>query len=204
MYQWFTVTSTGAIGKHEQTQSPLVVVNGTQQIDPNLIPSGFTTLGPYDSTNPMDATTQAAWDNPQAYLYQNGAFGDNPNWPTIQLAQAKATQKAAIEAGLNATLAGGFTSKNTGHTYVTTTNGQTNMEGDLKRFELDSSLTSVQFFTMDAGWIAHTQSELRSAFLDGGLWKDCQYAQAQTLSINIENTTTVSGVQAVVWTPANY
>lgn len=204
MYNWFLISSTGAIGTHSQTQSPLVEVNRTQEIDPNLVPSGFTTFGPYDKNNPMPSSYQAAWSNPQAYLYQNGAFVDNPNWPTIQLAQAKATQKAAVEAGLNATLAGGFKSTTKGHTYVTTTNGQTNMEGDLKRFELDSTLTSLMFFTMDAGWISHTQSELQSAFLDGGKWKDAQYSQAQTLTTDISNATTVADVQAIVWQEATY
>ncbi len=149
-------------------------------------------------------SAQDVWNNPRQYLYQNGSIVSNPNWSAQELAHAQKVQTVLINAGLNATLVGGFTSKSTGHTYVTTTNGQTNMEGDLKRFELDSSLTSVQFYTVDAGWIAHTQAQLQSAFLDGGNWKDAQYAQAQTLIGQVEPATTVSAVQAVVWAPASY
>lgn len=207
MYQWFLVSSsTGVIGTHEQTSSPIVTVNGISQLDPNLIPSGFSAIGPYDDVNPMPSSYQPAWDNPQAYLYQNSVFVANPNWIATQLSQAKTQQKALIKSGLDATLVGGFTSKTTTHKYVTTTNGQTNMEGDLKRFELDSTLTSVQFFTVDQGWLAHTYDQLKNAFLDGGLWKDAQYAQQTTLNnqIDASTTDTVAKVQAIVWTEATY
>jgi hypothetical protein len=183
----------------------------TVAFDDSLLPSGNNLLGPYDdsgSTN-MPNEFQSAYDNPQAWLYQNGAYVANPNWPTIQIQQAAAVQIASVTSGLNATLVGGFTSKSTGHRYVTTTNGQTNMEGDLKRFELDSTLTSVEFYTLDASWVAHTHTDLQNAFLDGGKWKDAQYAQARTLTQQIQTLasqsgTTVAQIQAVVWSPATY
>lgn len=127
----------------------------------------------------------------------------------VALANAQTEQIALINAGLNQTLIGGFASKTAGHSYVTTTNGQANMEGDLKRFELDSSITSVQFYTIDAGWIAHSHTDLQNAFLDGGTWKDAQYVQAQTLVAQVntlasQSGTTVAQIKAVVWTPATY
>lgn len=149
-----------------------------------------------------DTTAQDAYNNPQNYTVENGVLVMTAT-PAQLLFQAQNKQIAVINQGLNATLVGGFASKSTGHTYVTTTNGQTNMEGDLKRFELDTSLTSVQFYTIDAGWIAHTQSELQSAFLDGGKWKDAQYAQAQNLIAQVNAQTSIPATP-VTWTPATY
>lgn len=208
MYQWFEINSTTyAVGKREQSRSPMITINETQQFDASLISSDHTIVGPYSDENPMPSSYRPVWNNPRAYLYQNDAFTDNPDWTSIQLQQAQQNQIEQINSGLNATLIGGFTSKTTTHTYVTTTNGQTNMEGELKRFELDSTLTSVQFYTIDKSWLAHSHQDLINAFLDGGKWKDAQYAQAQNL-INQVNTlvntpgTTVTQIQAVVWTPA--
>ena len=174
-------------------------------------PHGWNVLAAIQAT---DTTAQAAYQaceslQPQQYVVRNGALVANPDWSTIQLQSAISAQLASITSGLNATLVGGFTSKSTGHTYVTTTNGQTNMEGDLKRFELDSTLTSVEFYTLDAGWQPHTQAQLQSAFLDGGKWKDAQYAQARTLTQQIQTLasqsgTTVAQIQAIVWMPATY
>lgn len=203
MYQWFVInSSTGAVGKHEQAQSPMI--NG--EFDSNLLLTGFSIIGPYDDSSPMPGAYQSAWDNLQAYLYQNGSFVDNPNWLTLQLQHAKDAQKALIESGLNTTLAGGFTSKTTGHKYVTTTNGQSNMQGDLKRFELDSTLAIVQFFTVDQGWQPHTYDQLKGAFLDGGLWKDAQYVRQTELKNQIDDpaTDTVDKVQAINWSEATY
>ena len=189
--------STGALYRHPYY--------GTEQTMSNP-PSGYELLVAIADT---DATAQAAYQacedlQPQQYVVQNGALAANPDWPAIQLQSAITAQLASITSGLNATLVGGFTSKSTGHSYVTTTNGQTNMEGDLKRFELDSTLTSVEFYTLDAGWQPHTQAQLQSAFLDGGLWKDCQYAQARTLVQKIQSATTITDIQSIVWQEASY
>lgn len=177
---------------------------------------GIEAAKPMDNP-PNNSGTALYLDNAQySQLYNNGNF-DLANW-TIQngvpvytpvpastlLENAKVAQKVLIQAGLDATLVGGFKSNATGHTYVTTTNGQSNMEGELKRFDLDSTLASVQFFTIDAGWIAHTHQDLINAFLDGGKWKDSQYSQQTTLNNQIGAATTVSAVQAITWTAATY
>jgi hypothetical protein len=208
-YYWmYCNTTSGDLAPQHSTHSPY---NAGGAFDSSLTPAGNALLGPYDDSgiNNMPTDFRTAYDNAQAWLYQNGAYVSNPNWPTLQIQQAASKQVASITTGLNVTLTGGFASKSTGHTYVTTTNGQTNMEGDLKRFELDSTLTSVEFFTLDAGWQPHTQAQLQGAFLDGGKWKDAQYAQARTLigqiqTLASQSGTTVAQIQAIVWVPASY
>ncbi len=151
-----------------------------------------------------DTEAENAFNDPTHYTLVNNSWTYTAPTSAEQLQKAQQAQIALINLGLNQTLIGGFTSKTTTHTYVTTTNGQANMEGDLKRFELDSTLTSVQFYTIDKGWLAHNHQDLINAFLDGGKWKDAQYAQAQTLIGQINSATTISAVQAISWTPEAY
>jgi hypothetical protein len=160
-----------------------------------------------DGTTPCyidDTQYPNVWADSSEYTIENGVPMFTPIPDATKLANAQTAQIALINAGLSQTLLGGFTSKSTGHAYVTTTNGQTNMEGDLKRFELDPTLTSLQFYTVDMGWIAHNHTDLQNAFLDGGKWKDAQYAQAQTLIGQVKSATTVGVVNAIVWSPATY
>lgn len=127
-------------------------------------------------------------------------------WDTTatDLVNAQKQKTTQLQTMLAQTLNGGFTSKTNGHSYVTTTNGQANMEGDLKRFELDSTLTSLQFYTINAGWTAHSHQDLINAFLDGGKWKDAQYTQLNTLIGQVDSATTVNEVNAIQWTPSTY
>lgn len=207
MYQWFTVSSsTGALGKHEQTLSPLVDVNGTQQIDPNLILGGFTTVGPYDSSNPMDATTQAAWDNPQAYLYQNGAFVDNPNWTSIQLAQAKSAQVASIQAGYNAQLSAGFTSSanGTATVYGYATDDVKHMNMIASASALNVETWPIDYADIHGNIASLTQAQFSALVTDASKFNWAQLTQYRSFLGQIENATTIANVQSIVWIEASY
>lgn len=197
MSYWFLYNQTSGVIK-DNTVSPY---HGSV-IEWTNIPNGYGVVGPITDT---DTTAQDAFVKPDEYTVQSGTLVHS-NTPTAaqQLSDAKTAQIEQLQVGLNQTLAGGFTSKTTGHGYVTTTNGQSNMEGDLKRFDLDSTLTSVQFYTTDAGWLSHTHQDLINAFLDGGKWKDAQYTQYSNLESQVNSQTTISGVQSITWTPATY
>ena len=209
MFYWLIYnTTTGAIGTHSSTHSPAITTttNGesTTSFDTSLL-NGMSLIGWYDdASNPMNPDEQAAYNTPQAYLYQNGAFVSNSAWPAQQLVQAKQTQSAALESAMNTTLGGGFTSKSTGHTYKTDAKGQADFIEALKFFELSPSTTSVKFLTLDAGWTDHTSQQLQQAFVDGGLWKQAQYTQLTSLVAKVETATTVADVQAITWTEATY
>ena len=104
----------------------------------HVTPNGYAGVLALDDS---DTTAQAAFANPQNYAVQNGQLVMSATQEQL-LQQVQQKQINDINIGLNTTLSGGFTASN-GHTYISTTNGQTNVEGDMKRFELDSTLTSV-------------------------------------------------------------
>lgn len=136
----------------------------------------------------------------------SGNIVPEPSSADLESWNLEASQHAKIAelyAGLKLTLSGGFKSKSTSHSYETDTSGQVNVMGDLKRLELDTTLTSVQFFTTDTAWIAHTEAQLQSVFLDGGKWKDAQYAQLGTLEANAK-AATVDTLPAIQWREAAY
>ncbi len=250
-YQWLTYdTTTGALGKHSQTQSPMIqtttVTVGTDApkatttstntltpstntttstdkegvvttttvaiaFDSNLIHPNQAIIGPFDGvTVVMNADEQAAYNQPQAYLYQSGAFVTNSAWPAQQLAQAKSTQIATLEASMNATLSGGFTAKTlvgtatTPHTYPTDSSAQSNFTGVVSAFTTNPNKTTATILTLDAGWVSHTKAEFFGVYSDGDNWKEAQYPQLATFVAQVEAATTVADVQAVVWTAATY
>lgn len=160
-----------------------------------------------DGTQPLylDDTQYAdVWANMAEYTIQNGVPVHTPIPDSVKLANAQQAKLAELKAGLQATLVGGFTSKSTGHGYKTDSDGQTNFMEALKLIELNPSLTSINFYTTDAGWVSHTPTQLQQAFVDGGAWKQAQYNQYNTLSAQVKSATTVSAVEAITWTPASY
>lgn len=180
--------------------------NNTDTADSSW-PSTLSTLTLDDTTTPTGDTV--FW-NQDAYIIQNGAVADNPNWPTIQLSQAKQTQLALLNAGLATTLNGGFEAKTlvggaaTPHTYPTNPSAQSNFNGAINAFIANPNKTSVTVETLDVGWVSHTKSEFYGIYADGDTWKEAQYTQLNNLIAQVKAETTVSGVEAIVWTPATY
>lgn len=127
-----------------------------------------------------------------------------------QLANAQHAQIAILEAGLNATLAGGFTAKTlvgtatNPHTYPTTSGAQANFTGVIAAFTANPNKTTANILTLDAGWISHTKAEFYGVFADGDNWKEAQFPQLASLAAQVEGSTTVAGAQSVTWTPATY
>ena len=117
MSYWFMCNSAnGSIGSSHSNYSPMVEVqneDGTisQQFDPNLIQSGFTVLGPFDS---LDETQQPVFDNPSLYLYQDGQFIDNPKAGEIQLQNAKSSKVSEMTLAYTSELNDKFSSSATG------------------------------------------------------------------------------------------
>ncbi|GMA59745.1 hypothetical protein NZD89_09375 [Alicyclobacillus fastidiosus] len=197
MYYWIVVNNqTGEFGANTSSHPQ----------DATLAPEGFSYV---EFSDPLDATTQAAFDNSQAYLYQNGSFVANSNYPQLQLQQAATNQISAIEAACQAVVNGQFKCKATGHTYASSVGGQVNFLAELPRFQYDSTLTTVSYDTLDAGWVDHTQTDIQNALVEGGRWKDAQYAQMNTLIAQVTQLaaasgTTVKQIQAIVFTEADY
>jgi hypothetical protein len=144
------------------------------------------------------------WNNLGEYTIQNGVPVHTPIPDSVKLANAQKAKLEELYAGLQATLAAGFTSKTTGHTYKTDDKARQNFMEALKWLELNPSATSILFFTLDAGWVSHTPTQLQQAFVEGGMWKQAQYNQYAALEAQVKAATTVDAVNAIHWTPATY
>lgn len=246
-YTWLTYdTQTGALGKHVQTQSPMVqtttVTVGTNApkvattstnvlipstdtttstdaegvvttttvtiaFDPNLIHAGQAIIGAFDGvTVVMSADEQTAYDTPQAWLYQSGAFVANSAWPALELAQAMQAQIAAIEAGMNATLAGGFTSSANGTAivYGYAAGDIQHMQGIATASLLNVETWPIAYANIEGAEVALTQAQFTQLVTDANTFNWAQIKQARTLIASIEAATTVNAFQAISWTAANY
>ena len=180
----------------------------TIAFDPNLIHPNQTVIGPFDGvTVVMTSAEQAAYDNPQAWLYQSGAFVANPNWGAMELAQAQQAQVAAIEAGMNATLNSGFTSSadGTALTYGFAAADQTNLTQEATMMLAGATVWPIEWATYDGtATVSLTQAQFTQLLTDGQSFKWACVKQLRTLTAQVQAATTMADVQAVVWTTPTY
>ena len=175
--------------------------------DPQLILSGFDIIGPFDGvTAVMTSAEQAAFDTPQAYLYQSGGFVANSAWPAQQLAQAKTAQIALIEAGYQSTLNGGFTSSANGTSLV-----YGYAASDVQHMNMIASASALGVETWPINYadkagqiVPLTQAQFASLVTTASQFNWAQINQLRSLVGQVEAATTVSAVQSIVWTPASY
>ncbi len=179
----------------------------TIAFDPNLIHTGQAIIGPFDGkTAIMTSAEQAAYDTPQAYLYQGGTFVANPAWPAQQLTQAQQTQSAALQAGCNATFNAGFVSSASGSTltYGFTPQNQADMTELATMLSLAVATWPVSWQLPDGTIVSLTQAQFTQLLTDAQKFKWAQLNQLRTLQAQVQAATTVSAVQAIAWTAAAY
>lgn len=204
MYYWFIYnTTTGAVGVNQSTHPPLTA---SGEFDPNLISAGCLILGPYES---LDSTQQAAFNTPQAYLYQNGVFVSNPNYPAIQLRSAKTAKIEEIQQTYQAEVNSTFTSSATGTALVYNYSNQGSPSAqdtwnDLFK-AIDKNLLPSTVFPMpvtlaNGTVVDHTQTQLEQIETDIAAWKFPLYQKYQKLvTSTIPACTTVDDVNAISW-----
>lgn len=182
-------------------------INEAQQIDVTK----WTNLNGYAGAlglEESDTGAQDAFLHKSHYAVQNGTLVKTVTDAQL-LSEAVSAQISSLSSSMNATLAGGFTAKSTGHTYPSNMDSQNNMQAALLQFSLDSTKTAEMYMTIDEGMVSHTQQDLKNVFIEGGRWKNAQYAQFATLKAQVKQLatqagTTVAQVQAVTWTAADY
>ena len=190
-----------------ETDGVTTTTTVTIEFDPNLIHTGQAIIGPFDGvTAVMTADEQAAYATPQAYLYQSGAFVANSAYPAMQLAQAMQAQVTAIEAGMNATLAGGFTSSANGTAivYGYAASDIQHMQGIATASLLNVETWPIAYANIEGAEVALTQAQFTQLVTDANTFNWAQIKQVRTLIASIETATTVADVQAVVWQAATY
>ena len=205
---WTVVTPNANVAGMTNEASVTTETVVTIVFDPNLIHLNQAIIGAFDGvTVVMTSAEQDAYNNTQAWLYQGGAFVANPNWPAMQLAQAQQAQIAAIEAGYQATLNGGFTSSADGMalTYGFASADQTNLAQEATMMLAGATVWPIEWATYGgAATVSLTQAQFTQLLTDGQSFKWACVKQLRTLTAQVQAATTVSDAQAVVWTTPTY
>lgn len=180
--------------------------------DSSSAPSWATNSFPDTDTDAASALTDIT-----RYSYVNSAWVYTAPTDAELFSQAQQTQLAALEAGMIATLQGGFTAKTlvgtstTPHQYPTDAGAQSNFTAGVTAFTTNPNKTSITIQTLDAGWVSHTKTEFYGVYSDGDNWKEAQFPkltqlQSQVNALQLSSYSTLAdalaAVQAVVWTPA--
>ena len=178
-------------------------VTTSTEFDPNLIPAGCAILGPYDTGNPMPTMYQDAYVNPQAYLYQNGAFVSNPNYATVQLAEAKTAKIASLQQSFAQVFLNGFLSSATGTqgTFGCAPADMTNMGDELNSVNAGIAVYPIAWLAFDGVTTVSftTAAEFKQLAQDAYNFKWTQINNLRTKIAAVQAATTVDAVIAVTW-----
>lgn len=125
----------------------------------------------------------------------------NPIINPATLDSLKSQKKAQLGASFDATMAGGFTSSALGvaHTYPSDLQAMIFFNATMNRFNNDSTFTSVDQKTLDAGYLTHTKAQFIQVFNDGHAFGVMQDTKLANLKAQADAATTVSAVNAITW-----
>ena len=202
-----TVISPAGLASAANEASMATETTVTVAFDPHLIHAGQAIIGPFDgATAIMTTAEQSAYTTPAAYLYQSGAFAANPAWPALQLSSAQQTQSAALQAGCTATFNAGFVSSASGSTltYGFTPQNQADMTELATMLSLAVATWPVSWQLPDGTIVSLTQAQFTQLLTDAQKFKWAQLNQLRALQSQVQAATTVSAVQAILWTAAAY
>jgi hypothetical protein len=181
----------------------------TIEFDANLIYTGQAIIGPFDGvTVVMNAEEQTTYDNPQAWLYQSGTFVANSAWPAMELAQAQQAQIAALEAGMNATFNAGFSSSAISSTAITFPFDSASqvkwswLQGVVNSTTSSTFPTNLTVKDASNNKYTVTYAQAQQLVMNAMTFYLAQTGQFSTLEDDVLAATTVSAVQAIVWSPA--
>lgn len=166
------------------------------------IPTGCAVLGPIAVT---DTTAQAAFANPQNYSVVNGVLTMTATSAQL-LTQAQQAQLQVIAQGYAATIAAGFTSGATGteDTYAIDASAFAKWTGILATINAGIAPSSINVKDIAGKQATLTSAQFKTFALDGFNFLNAQEQQLWALEAEIGSATTISAVQAIVWTAATY
>jgi hypothetical protein len=149
---------------------------------------------------PSDCTNIKTPDGLYKARFVNGAWVEGMAQADI-LADAKAAKKAQLSASFDATMASGFTSSALGvsHNYPSDLQAMIFFNATMNRFGNDSTFTTVNQKTLDAGYLAHTKAQFFQVFNDGHAFGVAQDTKLANLKAQVDAATTVSAVNAITW-----
>lgn len=95
---------------------------------------------------------------------------------------------------------GGFTSASTNHTFRLNRDDQINMMGKKDQIKEDSTITTVNWLTLDAGYQAFTTAQFLTIYGEALNYKESVLSQYNTYKGQILACTTHAAIFAIQWT----
>lgn len=150
----------------------------------------------YEPTGAV-AITEAIADSPNDYIYQNGQFVYQPNLTPFKNAKIAELDQACSQA-----ISQGFTSSALGvaHTYPYDDEAQRNLHAAIIDTLIDSTVTTVSFKTLDAGYQNHTVAQIQQVAKDSKTPFMNNLNKYNNLKSQVQSATTVDAINAIVWT----
>lgn len=155
-------------------------------VDPNNIPS--------DVIIPN-------WQPPLIKPKWNGSSWIEGETQENILSELKKNKLAELDNKCNATIMGGFQSSALGaaHTYQSLIIDEIWFNSTLHRFAIDPNFTSVQYKTVDAGYLPHTKEQFIQVFVDGHSFGDSQIAKLNNLKTQVDAVQSQADLDAITW-----
>jgi hypothetical protein len=151
---------------------------------------------------PNDCTEIKPIDGLYKAQFVNGAWVEAETSATL-LQYAKDAKKAELNMKCDLAIMGGFTSSALGveHTYSSVLTDEIWYNATKNRFDIDAAFASVDWKTIDAGYLTHTKAQFQQVFIDGHAFGNSQIAHRNDLNKTVDDPTTdtVEKVKAITW-----
>lgn len=123
---------------------------------------------------------------------------DLNNWWIPALQTIKINQ---LNDKCNQSVLGGFSSSCLGatHNYQFDYDAQMNLNGQLNLLNIDSTITSVSWRTLDAGILSHTKDQFIQLYKDASSFKSSQIDKYWNLKSQVLSATTETQINAINW-----
>jgi hypothetical protein len=132
--------------------------------------------------------------------FTNGSWIEAETDATL-LQYAKDAKKAELNTRCDLTIMGGFTSSALGveHTYQSLLVDEVWLNATINRFAIDPNFTTVNYKTIDSGYLPHTKGQFNQVFIDGHSFGDSQIAKLNNLKAQVDAAQTQADLDAIVW-----
>jgi hypothetical protein len=155
-------------------------------------------------------------DNTEVILYPDGSWEiskwnlQDPKplnadvekyWNDHGLDYSREQKIKQLEQQCDAAILGGFDSYALGvkHTYQSMLIDEVWFNSTLHRFNIDPNFTTVQYKTVDAGYLPHNKIQFQQVFIDGHTWGDNQIAKLNGKKNDVANAQDEPTLDAITW-----
>lgn len=162
-------------------------------------------LWKYPSASPLtDFMVRDDGDERGVYLDLWNIDSERPTDVELSVWHVEALKEAKIKecnALCNQTILAGFESAVLGdaHTYQFDYEAQMNLNGQLNLMNVDPSIDTVEWKTVDAGVLSHTKAQFIQLCKDAMAFKQTNIAKYWTLKAQINAATNEETINAVIW-----